>query len=149
MALNQSLTDEIKETIDLLKKKEPFDVMRRIDKEQVNRERLSRKGNELDPKRDLRSMTQKQQLRYVEEAAIPNLIADAMQISLYLCLASCLADFEQASRYPEGKIPEAILDNLDKIDPYAENMVRYVSELYEHNGRLAAWQKMELNRRDR
>lgn len=130
MELPPSITEDIKSAIDMWKKSDVVGLMQSIDNIQQDRERLSEKAKELDPKHNLRELSRERQLRYVEDAAIPNLIADVLQISLYLCLGSYLAKYEQASRYPDEIISRDILDNLDKLTPYVEHMIQYTSELF-------------------
>lgn len=147
MRLNPIVTAEIRGVLDVLRKRDVSKVMKKIEEVQASRIKYSEKRKELDPHMSRRGLSHEQQLKFVEEAAIPNLVADVLQIFLYLCLASCLADFEQACRYPGRRIPSEVLDNLDKVELYAEEMNRHAMELYEGNGdRINSINKMRTAR---
>ncbi|MBI2936798.1 MAG: hypothetical protein HYY22_01175 [Thaumarchaeota archaeon] len=143
IGLDQEIVDNIQNTLASFKEDEPSKIIARIEGEETRREQLVQRKEELKSRMSTQGLSQQQRsVEFWKLIVVPGHLIDMMEIVLYFRLCSCLAQFEQASRYPEEQVPKHLMDSLDIIDYRAAKLIEKCAKLYKDPWAIRTWDNM-------
>ncbi len=148
MQVPEQETASVREAVESFKEKHVSEVLSRID--DAERERVALAGKSIQrPEREkskVRSMAEV--IQVADEVIFPNFMSYLSEMILYVSLASHLARYEQACRYPgQGTIPKEVINSLDIIEGHIKRFVRWMDEFFGNAALLSVMDQMYFKSR--
>ena len=143
MQVPEEETVPVRKAVESLKEKPVSEVLSRIDDAERGRVALADKSIQRLEREKSRVGSMAEVIQIADEVVFPNFMGYLSEMILYVSLASHLARYEQACRYPDqGTIPKDVINSLDVIERHVDWFVGWMDGLFGNATLLSAIDQM-------
>ena len=148
MQVPEQETASVREAVESFKEKRVSEVLSRIDDAERERVALADKSIQRLEREKSKVGSMAEVIQVADEVIFPNFMSYLSEVILYVSLASHLARYEQACRYPgQGTIPKEVINSLDIIEGHIKRFVRWMDEFFGNAALLSVMDQMYFKSR--